>query len=458
MHPKEVVHLSFGTAANHVSTHFWNAQESYMEYGASSSAPLVDHDVSFREGLGVDGAPTYTPRALLFDVRQEFGTLRARNALYGAYDDDAARLQWQGDVIQTHDAVQPSWYAAQLQYEDGEEVAIEGRPLQYWSDYARCPLHPHSLVSVAAPSLHGSSYLAPSSSFDTYEQGYAVAQEMEKEQSIVDENLRWITEDASFMQGFQITASASDAFAGVGGAYLAWLADEYPKTERVVFSRKVDAPQDDSPRSARLRAVNAMNEVATLVQYADLATLLVPMAASAPQSPYVRPDLANLHESSAVLATYLETATLGTRLQQRESLGKLTSQLNWRKDTKIAQLGGVFPTPLLAPMRTRKDPSDALIEAMFAARNIAIDTPKSDPAAGATALASAWHDVSTGYIDGAHPSERAAPYAESVVARDADPMAEAPTLAAVRRWNPAQAPLLHTYVARLTQNLYAARL
>lgn len=460
MHPKEIVHLSFGTPANHVATHFWNAQEAYMDYDASAGAPLVEHDVSFRAGVGVDGGATYTPRALFFDVRSAFGTLRQRNALYGAHDEDHVRTSWSGDTLYTQETVEPSWYAAQLAREDAgeEEGALDGRPLQYWSDYARCPLHPKSLVPVSSLSLHGSTYLAPGAEtpFDTYEQGYAVAQAMEKEQTVMDENVRQLAEDTGLMQAFQVVGSSSDAFGGVTAAYLDWLADEYPKTERVVFSLATPAPSDRSERSTRLRSVHAMNDVLALARYIDSATMLVPMRTPDAHTEHVRPALDNAHHASAVLATYMETATLSTRLIERESWGRIVSQLNWRRDTRIAQLGGVFPTPLLAPVRGRQDPADALIDAMFAARNWhTIDAPKPDAAQGAAALAQTWQDCTTPYranLDRVWekaeqaPSVPATPYAETIVARDADPLAEAPTLAAVHQWNPAQTPFLHTYV------------
>lgn len=475
MHPKEVVHVAFGTPANHVATHFWNTQEAYMEYGPSSSAPLVDHDVSFREGLGVHGESTYTPRALFFDVRPEFGTLRTHNALYGAEEDDEMRQQWQGEVVQTGEPIESSWYADQLRREDEgtaheEDTAPQGRPLRYWSDYARCMLHPRTLVPVSAPSLHGTAFLQPGiQAFDTYEQGYAVAQAMERDHAIVDENVRWLAEDSDLMQAFQVTSSASDAFSGVNGAYLAWLADEYPKTERVVFHVASRAPMDDSERSQRLRKVYAMNQVFSLASSLDLATLQVPLGTDAAQSEHVHYDADDQYERSAVMATYMETATLSTRLRELESWGRIVSQLNWRKDTKLAQLGGVFPTPLLAPIRAKPDPTDALIEAMFAARNMRIDTARPDSSAAAAVLGHTWYDASLSYSHGIRagldddvvvsavaPPTAAAPFAEAVVARDADPMAETPTLAAIHKWNPAQSPLLHVYVMELTQNVFAS--
>ena len=36
--------------------------------------------------MGADGSDTFTPRTLVYDVKESFGTLRQRNALYELQD------------------------------------------------------------------------------------------------------------------------------------------------------------------------------------------------------------------------------------------------------------------------------------------------------------------------------------------------------------------------------------
>ena len=48
---REILYLQAGTVSNFVGTHFWNEQESYFTYGEDAEEPLVDHDISFREGV-----------------------------------------------------------------------------------------------------------------------------------------------------------------------------------------------------------------------------------------------------------------------------------------------------------------------------------------------------------------------------------------------------------------------
>lgn len=48
---REIIYIQAGNFSNHIGTHFWNAQESYFAYGEDADEPVVNHDVSFREGL-----------------------------------------------------------------------------------------------------------------------------------------------------------------------------------------------------------------------------------------------------------------------------------------------------------------------------------------------------------------------------------------------------------------------
>jgi hypothetical protein len=42
---------------------------------------------SIQPGVGADGSDTFTPRALIYDLKANFGSLRRVNALYEQNDD-----------------------------------------------------------------------------------------------------------------------------------------------------------------------------------------------------------------------------------------------------------------------------------------------------------------------------------------------------------------------------------
>lgn len=58
---------------NSLVTHFVSKQESYFTYTEDATPSPVDHDVHFRPGIGVGGIETYTPRALLYDLKGRRG-------------------------------------------------------------------------------------------------------------------------------------------------------------------------------------------------------------------------------------------------------------------------------------------------------------------------------------------------------------------------------------------------
>lgn len=87
---REIVTLQLGNFSNYVATHFWNAQESYFTYAADEALSPVDHDVHWRAGIAADGADTFLPRTLVYDLKGGFGPLRKVNPLY---DVSAAKME-----------------------------------------------------------------------------------------------------------------------------------------------------------------------------------------------------------------------------------------------------------------------------------------------------------------------------------------------------------------------------
>lgn len=55
---------------------FVSKQESYFTYTEDATPSPVDHDVHFRPGIGVGGIETYTPRALIYDLKGRRGVGR----------------------------------------------------------------------------------------------------------------------------------------------------------------------------------------------------------------------------------------------------------------------------------------------------------------------------------------------------------------------------------------------
>jgi hypothetical protein len=489
---KEIIHLSFGSFANHISTHFWNQQQSYFTYdqvddahaGPSGSTsrrtdedePLVDHDVSFQAGQTLSGHDTYNPRAVIFEIEQEFGALAKLNALYDSFPPDSTDRNVALDSLQSWGAeaqviasqrIRKSAYQRRLELEDqgidpgssddeaeargadGEHAAAtpprakqrrkQSRMHRFWSDYSRTYFHAKSLVSVGgeltAPMLGSyNSAESPEANdgrvrFETFSQGAAHFDELEKRSEVLDTNLRWFAEDADLLQGFQYTIGTSDAFGGLGAKYLENLVDEFPKITHLVFGSAwgnttlIQDDQDgaDAAWQNRLARIRKMNNLLSLVQLMEYSSALAPVCVPhGDQTTQVGADwqrylgrmhLDDMHHASALLSAHIETATLGTRLRSRtETLGSLVSRLNWRRDTKLVHLGGVLPVPYpvplssssLEPTSSSTDPVDALLhsygygdrDSRQRQRGAPLESQSQLAARGAQLALSSWIDLS----------------------------------------------------------------
>lgn len=234
----EIITLQLGQQSNYLATHFWNAQESYFTYADNDEA-LINHDVHWRPGIGADGAETFTPRTVVYDLKGGFGSLKKINALYEIADDDnnnnngpqqqqagsSSSSLWGGrTVVQKADPIAPSAYQQSL--DAGlAPPALTTETVRYWSDFNRVFYHPRSIVQLNEYELNSS--LAP---FERWEAGEELFASLDKEHDIVDRDLRPFVEEADQMQGIQVMATLDDAWGGFASRYVERLRDEYGKT------------------------------------------------------------------------------------------------------------------------------------------------------------------------------------------------------------------------------------
>ncbi|KAF2461861.1 tubulin domain-containing protein [Lineolata rhizophorae] len=220
----EIVSLQFGQQSNYVGQHFWNTQESYFTYGGEEESP-VDHDVNFRQGRAPDGSDTYTPRAVIYDLKGAFGTLRKTNALYEVGEDQEwDRSLWGGKrTVHRSDPIPPSEYQQHLDA-GTEPPPLTTSTVRFWSDYARLYYHPKSLIQLHEHSVHDR--IAP---FEKWDVGEELFNTLDKEHDLLDRDLRPFVEECDHMQGFQVVASVDGAWGGFATRYTERIRDEYGK-------------------------------------------------------------------------------------------------------------------------------------------------------------------------------------------------------------------------------------
>ncbi|KAG9652461.1 tubulin nucleotide-binding domain-like protein, partial [Aureobasidium melanogenum] len=337
----EVITLQFGQQANYVGTHFWNAQETYFTYGDEEESP-VDHDIHFRPGHSEDGTETFTPRALIYDLKGAFGTLRRDNALYGAVDDPTAVAQqmWAGNtnVIQT-EQIQQSAYQQHLD-QGLEPPALSPDTVRYWSDYNRVFYHPRSIVQLQEYELN--SALMP---FEKWSTGEDLFDSLDKEHDLLDRDLRPFLEECDQLQAIQIITSADDAWGGFTAKYLERMRDELGKTSAWVWGLEQGGRK---PRDKQILQV--ANVAQSIYQISSQASMYIPLT-TLPDvlPPHVNLNAASKWHTSALQLLALESMTLPTRLrsgqQGRSSFADIETLLSNDGNRRIAQLNMSIKDP-----------------------------------------------------------------------------------------------------------------
>ncbi|RCI14121.1 hypothetical protein L249_7915 [Ophiocordyceps polyrhachis-furcata BCC 54312] len=347
---REIITLQLGNFSNYTTTHFWNAQESYFTYDDENDhqAPSpVDHNIHWRAGVGHDGRETFLPRTVIYDLKGAFGSLRKINALYDAIPqvDAAESLSlWSGpSTVHKQPALNPGPYQQSL--DAGLEPAqLTASTVRHWSDFSRVYFHPRSLVQLYDYELD--STIRP---FDRFTMGHELFDSLAKEHDILDRDWRPFVEECDAMQGIQVVATLDDAWGGFASSYLEALRDEYPKLSIWVWGLENPEPFP----SLGVRQIRLVNTAQSLIQTCSMASTVVPLAIPAKDRlpPYMTINRNSLWETSGLLSTVVETATLPSRLKPGSTtLSDMTEYLNAGGSKPLARAG-------MIPGRQASDPA-----------------------------------------------------------------------------------------------------
>lgn len=307
----EILTLQFGQQANYLGTHYWNTQESYFTYAGENESP-VDHDVSFRPGIGADGGETYTPRTVIYDLKGAFGTLRRENALYELQQQEnpASDGQWSGRTDSLRlPPITPSPY--QVALDAGlEPPTLSTESVRFWSDYNRVFYHPRSIIQLTEYELNSS--LMP---FEQWTTGEDLFSALDREHDLLDRDLRPFLEECDQLQGIQVFSGTDNAWGGFASKYLERINDELGKGCRWMFGLS------DTQRTARDRQGQQLaNTAQSLYALDSSASLHIPVQNVPSWLPdYVSLDAASPWSTSALQAAAIESVTLPTRLRLTQS-------------------------------------------------------------------------------------------------------------------------------------------
>ncbi|KAI9511509.1 tubulin nucleotide-binding domain-like protein [Russula earlei] len=344
---KEIIYVQAGNGSNHVGTHFWNAQQSYFTYNPDEDV-LVDHDVSFREGVSPRGEPTYCPRVLQFDRKGTFVLLFPSHgpSLSDGTVDEIRQDQIPDIAYQTQldqEADENDFVGPQDPKTSSLLPPLRASDIRYWSDYNRVHYLPRS--------MHRLPDLAEWETADgDWQGGRETFLRYDSENALMDDSFRLFVEECDTFQGLQLcTDNAS--FGSFVNSLLMAFRDEFPKQPTLMFAVMSDVVpgnlEIDDVRGIR----KALNDALCLRGLNELSTMTVPLQSPSNWRPgswtaELTTDLQSIYEASGVLSAHFENVTLPLRLKVRESLYGFCQQLNVYGNTPFAELSGAFRRPL----------------------------------------------------------------------------------------------------------------
>lgn len=181
---------------------------------------------------------TYTPRALIYDLKDGFGSLQKYNRLFSGTEDQAQHVLWDQGVNKVNRGISKHRYQQELDRMETENdlnmndsvVHELDQSVNNWSDYNRIYYHPRTINPIMTHQVDDA--VTP---FDNYVIGRQAYRENEKEMDTFDENFRFFVEECDSLQGFQILTDIDDAFGGFTESLINEIRDEFAKTPILTY-------------------------------------------------------------------------------------------------------------------------------------------------------------------------------------------------------------------------------
>nr|XP_029707926.1 protein misato [Aedes albopictus] len=335
---REILTLQLGNYANYVGTHWWNIQEASFNYdpNGTDQPSEVDHDVLYREGRTLTRQTTYTPRMLLVDLKGTLKFMPKEGELYqanrgqlGSVEEEelVGGIGWDAgkvEVIRKDPAEKCEYQRDLVQSENGEDDDEEEKDynfkdtVQDWIDYSYSRYHPRSINMV-----NEYSHSKEENLFDTITNGMELWRNYDFQDDITDK-VRQYVEECDGCQGFQTLLDCVDGFAGLGVKCLEHLQDEYGKASLVfplIPPKMLNFKNADDVMTSSIRVVNTALCFSNLIESCSLFVPLSTMGRcwrnlDQPRSfPHVAYEDSNFYQTSALLATFLDTASLRYRMK-----------------------------------------------------------------------------------------------------------------------------------------------
>ncbi|KAH3666414.1 hypothetical protein WICMUC_005682 [Wickerhamomyces mucosus] len=318
----EVLNLSLSQRANHLTTHFYNAQESYLDYSVSSTESPNDTNVYFKPTLAANNTINFNPRALIWDLNGGFGSLgQFEYVSKGEVSEDSSPAQFQTSII-SKPRIPKAQYQKSL--DNGEVLPkLDKSNTHYWSDYSRVIYEPKSFNVLSKWEFDPIEYPRGRLSFGQEREfmGYDLGLEEWKDLGIefLENKYRIMLEECDLINGINLVTEIDSAWGGFGSGLLNELRDDYnPKSS--IFQWGLFNNKSISQLSNK----EILSRIKTFLELSKNSSLFIPLGL-----PKFRQfDQENMWESSSLQNLVFETVqVLNSQRENRSTFHQFESAL-----------------------------------------------------------------------------------------------------------------------------------
>ncbi|CAF0836344.1 unnamed protein product [Brachionus calyciflorus] len=368
----EVITLQFGNYSNYIGTHYWNIQQSQFVYSSEinlKAIPDLNHDVLFREGINSQNKYTYSPRVILFDLKDNVNEYKSHNGSVNVNKEKESIGTWKGDLKVFESEKKPiapysiDLELSELEQMDWEKMQKHGQEptshmkeeydmdeqVKYWSDYSNVKFNDRSYMLIN----QYDTATIENEPFDLYNYGLNVF----KENSLMDDfenNLRHYSEECDNVQGFQFMVDSFNGFGGMASKALTSINEEFPKLPLFTF---LSFPFFDTHKVEN-NTLKLINTALTLKNILSEKSENVVVPLSLFNSFYLSKEINPIclphvkykpeleYHTSAILASLIDSVTLPWRQKSQKSFMHDMIDLMDVYKYKIANLQAIFPLNL----------------------------------------------------------------------------------------------------------------
>ncbi|KTW26331.1 hypothetical protein T552_02816 [Pneumocystis carinii B80] len=313
---RENIVLQFGKYSNYLGTHFWNAQDTYFKENVDEL--LIDHHIFYRLNGTSRKKEIYTPRVLIYDLRNGFGNINKYNESYQLNSEDIEGRK-NGLVTEIYESKKHPIHPFQFSFMDPKsEEILSSETITSWSDYNMVKYDSRSLHQLLQYDVYDESF----NPFYTFDQGKELFCDISKENDIFESHFRPFLEECDNIQGITVLTEINSGWGGFSSSFLDSIKDEIPKL--CIWTFSIDTEID--------------NDVQALLSLHDTSSILSIINKKSGYN-HEKINLNSIWHTSAFQSSAIESLLIPCHSNVNfMSMSDLTSLINIYSDRKISYL------------------------------------------------------------------------------------------------------------------------